>query len=81
MVRSAWCLAFSGTNLMMGNDFAVYLSTDNGTSWTPSLKSAGEMALQVWCLGVSGASVFAGTHWGFFFPPIAAQIGQRLTLA
>ncbi len=48
------CLALSGANLFAGTDNGVYLSTDNGTSWTLVWKNG------VLSLGVCGTSIFAG---------------------
>ena len=31
------CLAVSGTNLFAGTDGGVFLSTNNGTSWTAAI--------------------------------------------
>jgi hypothetical protein len=61
------CLAVSGGNLFAGTAFAVttgsgvFISTDNGTSWTDALR-----VYAVYSLAVSGSSIFAGTWRGVF---------------
>ena len=52
-----------GTNLfaaVYGN--GVFLSTDNGTSWTPV--DSGLTSNDVWCLAASETTLFAGTYQG-----------------
>ena len=52
-------LAVSGTNLFAGTGGGVFLSTNNGKSWTPT----GLTRAWVSALAVSGTNLFAGT-WG-----------------
>ncbi|MBL7997538.1 MAG: T9SS type A sorting domain-containing protein [Candidatus Kapabacteria bacterium] len=57
------CFAVSGTNLFAGTyGFGVFLSTNNGTSWTAS----GLTNQFVYALTVSGTNLFAGTRDGVF---------------
>src|ERR1035437_1502135 len=53
------CLAVSGTNIFAGTYFGVYLSTNNGTSWTAV--NNGLTNYQVISLAVNGNNIFAGT--------------------
>ena len=58
-------LVVSGTNLFAGNlGSGVFLSTDNGTSWTAT--NAGLTNTNVSALAVSGTNLFAGTDGGVF---------------
>ena len=57
-------LAVSGTNLYAGASGGVFLSTDNGTSWT-TVKT-GLSNTYVNALAVSGTSLYAGTEGGVF---------------
>jgi photosystem II stability/assembly factor-like uncharacterized protein len=62
-------LAVIGTNLFVGTVGGVYLSTDNGTTWTAlnsGLEYPGYPTLDVSSLVVSGTNLFAGTHWGIY---------------
>ncbi len=57
-------LAVSGTNVFAGTDDSMYLSTDNGTTWTAD----GLPNLVVYSLAVTSSYVFAGTDsyvWRF----------------
>ena len=54
------CFAESGTNLFAGDyEDGVFLSTDNGKSWTAA--SAGLPSATVQVLGMSGMDLIAGT--------------------
>jgi hypothetical protein len=55
-------LAVSGANLFAGTDGGVFLSTNNGTSWTAA--STGLTNTFVNALAVSGTNLFAGTSGG-----------------
>ncbi len=57
------CLAVSGTNIFAGTDGnGVYLSTDNGISWTSvSTGLTGYYAMYINTLAISGSNIFAGT--------------------
>ena len=57
-----YSFAISGTNLFAGTLDGVFLSTNNGVSWT----AAGLTSYQVWSLVVSGTNLFAGTTSGAF---------------
>jgi len=59
-------LAFSadGTKLFAGTDGGIFLSTDNGTSWTAV--NTGLTNTTVHALAVSGANLYAGTEGGVF---------------
>lgn len=56
-------LVVSGTNLLAGNDYGVFLSTDNGTSWS-SVKAGLPPNVGVECLAVSDSNLFAGSYNG-----------------
>jgi hypothetical protein len=52
------CLAVSGSNIFAGTqEDGIYLSTDNGNSWT-LLNSS----INTWSLAISGSNIFAGTQ-------------------
>ena len=61
------CIAISGSNIFAGSngnagDAGVYLSTDNGNSWTAKgLTSCGANAL-----AISGSNIFAGSGCGVY---------------
>jgi len=52
-------LAVDGTNLFTGTEFGVYLSTDNGTTWTAI--NNGIPATLIWSLKINGSSLYACT--------------------
>src|SRR5271157_5123802 len=63
---SECCFAVNGTNLFVGTwGGGIFLSTDNGTSWTPA--NAGLTCLCIDALAVSGTSLLAGTYGGGVF--------------
>jgi len=55
------CFAVSGTNIFAGTGGGVFLSANNGTSWTDVNKGLTNTDVQA--LAVSGTNLFAGT-WG-----------------
>ena len=58
--KTGYSLLVSGTNIFAGVEGGVYLSTNNGTSWTSvSNGFAGET---VGSLAISGINIFAGTR-------------------
>jgi len=58
------CFAASGTNLFAGTMFGgVFLSTNNGTSWTAVNSGFTNTSISIYALAVSGTNLFAGT-WG-----------------
>jgi len=59
------CLAINGTNLFAGIDGGIFLSTNNGTSWTAV--DSGLTYTGVNSLAVSGTNLFAGTYGGGVF--------------
>jgi photosystem II stability/assembly factor-like uncharacterized protein len=60
------CFAVSGTNIFAGTGWnGIYLSTNNGTSWT-SVNSGLPQYTGVNALLVSGTNLFAGTDSGLF---------------
>ena len=73
-------LAVIGTNLFAGTSGGVFLSMDNGTTWTAvnsGLDYTGFPTLDVSSLAVSGTNLFAGTHWGIYgvsFSPVSPTI-------
>jgi hypothetical protein len=67
-----YALAVSGTNLFAGTEGGVFLSTDNGTSWTQA--STGLTSTLVSALAVSGTNLFAGTDGGVWRRPLSEMI-------
>ena len=62
---SIFSLATSGANLLAGTNDGVYLSTDNGSSWTGVMTQlANNVYPTVLSFAVSGAAVFAGEVGG-----------------
>ncbi len=59
-----YCFAVSGTNIFAGAPGGVFLSTNNGTTWTSV--STGLKNDVVSALAVSGENIFAGTNGGVF---------------
>jgi|GEM_PF-435930 len=57
--------AVSGTNLFAGTSGGIFLSTNNGTSWTAA--STGLTNTDVHALAVSDTNLFAGTSGGGVF--------------
>lgn len=55
-------LALSGANLFVGTDVGVFLSTDNGASWTDV--NAGLTNYYIKSFAISNTNLFAGTYWG-----------------
>ncbi len=53
------CFAVSGTNLFAGSGIGVFLTTDNGTSWTAV--NSGLNSKHVQSLAASGTNLFCGT--------------------
>ncbi|MDR3610344.1 MAG: T9SS type A sorting domain-containing protein [Ignavibacteriaceae bacterium] len=59
----AYCLMPVGTNIFAGTYGAgIYLSTDNGTSWTAKNTGLTDKSLYINCLGVHGQKLYAGTE-------------------
>ena len=64
---SVQCFAVSGRNLFAGTDGGgVFLSTNNGTSWTAPSAVVPNPRYVV-ALAVSGTNLFAGTRFGGVF--------------
>ncbi len=59
------CFAVSGTNLFAGTSRGIFLSTNNGTSWTEA--NAGLTNTYINCFAVSGTNIFAGSSGGGVF--------------
>lgn len=57
------CLAFNGTFLFAGIGVGVYLSTNNGTSWTPANTGLPGYPVLSLAMGVTG-DLFCGTNGG-----------------
>src|SRR5262245_49489058 len=56
------CFEVSGTNLFVGTYGGVFISTNNGASWTSVNTSL--TSLVVTSLAISGTNLFAGTYYG-----------------
>jgi photosystem II stability/assembly factor-like uncharacterized protein len=54
--------AFSGTNVFAGTYSGVFLSSDNGSSWT--VKNNGLANLFVSSMVTSGTSIYSGSYYG-----------------
>ena len=52
------CFAVNGSSLFAGTSDGVYLSTNNGSSWTAVNTG---LTYPVWSLAISGSNLFAGT--------------------
>ncbi|GAB1347969.1 hypothetical protein MASR1M107_01800 [Ignavibacteriales bacterium] len=64
-LASVTCISVSGTNLFAGtHGVGVFLSTNNGTSWTAVNNGLTGYGLLVSALAVSGTNLFAGTSLG-----------------
>jgi photosystem II stability/assembly factor-like uncharacterized protein len=57
-----YTLNVNGNNFFAGTMGGVYVSTDNGSNWTPS----GILSSAVFSLALSGNNIFAGTEKGIF---------------
>ena len=68
------CFAVSGLNLYAGTTKGIYLSLDNGTTWTAV--NNGLTSQGVYALTFSGTNLFAGTGGGVF---ISTNFGSRWT--
>ncbi len=55
-----------GTNLFAGTTAGMFLSTNNGTSWTAADSGLIRPSLYVFCFAVSDTLVFAGTNGGLY---------------
>jgi len=69
------CLLVSGDNIFAGTwGGGVFLSTNNGTSWTAV--DFGLSDLNVQCLAMSGGNIFAGTYGsGVWRRPLSEMVG------
>ena len=62
--RNVYCLAVSDSNIFVGSlDSGIFLSTSNGTSWTP-VNSGLLNGITVYSFDVNGGNIFAGTYGG-----------------
>lgn len=61
---SFYSLAVSGNNMFAGTNGGVFVSTDNGESWTQ--RSTGLPYNDIYTIAVSGSNLFAGTPGGVF---------------
>lgn len=67
---SVMCLATSGANIFAGGGFGVYLSTNDGATWSnvsSSLANYSVTALAAVPNGNGGVNIFAGTYGGGIF--------------
>jgi len=63
------CLAVSGNNIFAGTTWdeeGIFLSTNNGASWTAVNTGLTGYALDVYALAISGNNIFAGTDDGVY---------------
>ncbi len=74
-----YCLANSGTNIFCGTSLGgVYLTTNNGTSWTAVNNGLPGPDFTTSALAVSGANLFAGLGSGVF---LSTNNGSNWTAA
>jgi len=75
------CFAVGGINLSAGTASGVYLSVNNGISWT-SVNNGLPASSYITALVVSGANIFAGTNGSgvYFSLRIMEPIGLRLIM-
>ena len=59
------CLAASGTDLFAGTRYGLFLSTNNGTTWTEVGSQLTSM--HILSIAVSGSNIFVGTFGGGVF--------------
>jgi len=83
---TGYSLAVSGTNLFAGTlGGGVFLSTNNGSSWTAvnaGLTNTSVQSLAVSPNGAGGTNLFApGLLAASFYRPTTAQAGQQSTQA
>jgi len=65
--RGVFSFTVSGTNLFVGTDRGVYVSTDYGTSWTATgFSNSSVTSLAVTPDGTGGTNLFAGTSYDLF---------------
>ena len=64
-VSSTNCLAVSGTNLFAGTNKGVFLTTDNGTTWS-AVNTGLPTNTTVNALAIGGTNIFAGTSNGVY---------------
>lgn len=62
---TVYCFAISGTNIFAGTEGGVFLSTDNGTNWTPANSGIGDSHF-VWSLVSNGTNLVAAAASGVF---------------
>jgi len=60
---AVWAMVASGANLIAGTNSGIYTSSDGGITWIPSNSGS----INVRCLVVNGANIFAGTTSGGVF--------------
>ncbi len=64
---SVWSFAISGSNIFAGTyGGGVFLSTNNGNSWTAVNNGLSVNGLYVYSFAISGDNLFAGTDGGVF---------------
>ena len=59
------CLAKNGSNIFAGSYCAIFLSTDNGVTWS-KLNTGLPSDYDVTSFVINGSSIFAGTNRGIF---------------
>lgn len=79
-VSSTNCLAVSGTNLFAGTNKGVFLTTDNGTTWS-AVNTGLPTNTTVNALAIGGTNILPGLATGFIFQLTMLQTGVRLTPA
>ena len=72
-------LAVNGNNIFAGtSDYGVYLSTNNGTTWTQTALCSNSYGFIVYSLAVSGNNIFAGTSYTYPVVFISTNNGNNL---
>lgn len=80
-VNNVYSITLSGNNLFAGTDIGVYLTTNNGSSWSNvnnGLANDVVYSLAVIPNGTGSANIFAGTYNGVF---ISSNEGKNWTQA
>jgi photosystem II stability/assembly factor-like uncharacterized protein len=72
-----WCILVDGTNMYAGTQNGVFLSSDNGATWTP--KNNGITNNTIWSLAKFGTKIFAGTDGAGIF--VSSNNGTSWTTA
>lgn len=65
-ISTTYALAVKGSKIYLGNEYGVYISTDNGQTFTASNTGLSSTYYTVTALLVDGSTIFAGTTNGLY---------------